>query len=230
MDTNVLQERNADEEGENQPTQALLFGILALVVVVSGLAVRIWWVNARAYPDPYLEEHHAMGEWVELDGSFVDSESENTDGYSLRVVNAERISYQEYLTSYGSSADAEMPDEHELDVKSILCLTLELRNESDALGGALLLGEMALIPTGMPLVYDYDPMLWSKVNSNIEQTSFRIAVLPGTSSVQYVPYGVGDLDATGGIGGRYYNALPDVDTYEFVISNAPIRHVIDIAI
>ncbi len=208
----------------------VLLGTFAIVLVaIVGLAARIWWVNERVYPYPYPEEHHAMGEWIELEGAFIDSQNETTDGYAMRVTNAELISYREYLDLYGEEG-VEIPDDPELDVKSILCLTLELRNDSEVSGGAILLGEFALIPDGMPLVYDFDPMLWGKSNSNINQTSFLIAVLPGTSTIQHVPYGVGDLDATGGISRRYYDALPAAESYELVVSNAPVRHVIDIEV
>ncbi len=206
----------------------ILLGTLVIVMFI-GMAGRIWWVNERLYPYPYPEEHHSMGEWVELNGAFIDSRSENTDGYAIKVTDADMVSYREYLDLYGPE-DADIPDDPELNAKSILCLTLELRNDSKTSGGAVLLGEFALIPDGMPLVYNYDPMLWSESNPNINQMSFLIAALPGTSTVQHIPYGAGDLDATGGISRRYYSDLATAESYELVISNAPVRHVIDIEI
>lgn len=208
----------------------LLFGMLAIAVVaIVGLVARIWWVNERVYPYPYPEVHHAMGEWVELDGAFIDSRNEITDGYAVRVTDAKTISYREYLSLYGTEG-VEIPGDSGLDAKSIVCLTLELRNGSETSNGAVLLGEFALIPDGMPLAYDFDPMLWGESNPNIGQLSFLIAALPGTSTVQHVPYGAGGLDATGGISERYYNALPVAESYELIVSNAPVRHVIDIDI
>ena len=57
----------------------ILLGTLVIVMFI-GMAGRIWWVNECLYPYPYPEEHHSMGEWVELNGAFIDSRSENTDG------------------------------------------------------------------------------------------------------------------------------------------------------
>lgn len=194
-------------------------------VAVCALAGRVWWVNNRKYPYPYETVHHATGEWVDLDGAFISDATEGTQGYSVRVVNAELLSHDEYIGLYAADSTQVEDIMMGLNDKSVVCLTLELRNDAAVEGGFIFLGEARLIGDGLPLKYSYDPVLWAASNPNITDMSYYIGVVPGTVTTQHVPY---SLIHSQEDNGRYTEPLPTVSSYEFVVSNAPVRHVIDI--
>ena len=79
---------------------------LAVLVVFSvallAVGVRIWWVNVSLPRIP--EETYETGEWVRLGGAFHDNaSSEDTSGYSIKVVSAEVMSRSEYLEKCAAS-------------------------------------------------------------------------------------------------------------------------------
>lgn len=197
------------------------------VAVACALAGRVWWVNEKRYPYPYETIRHGMGEWVELDGAFISDSGENTQGYGIRLAKAELLSHDEYLERYALDSEGAGSFTSELDAKSIVCLTLELKNDATEEGGFIFLGEARLSGDGLPLKYSYDPSLWAASNPNITTMSYHIGVVPGTSTEQHVPYSLVRSEEENG---RYKEALPTVSSYELVVSNAPVRHVIDIKV
>jgi hypothetical protein len=195
-----------------------VLAVLACVAAVA-IGVRVWWVNACAYPYPYEEVHHAVGEQVDLAGAFVEAATERTEGYSLRVVDAEVMDVREYVARYAAETDGADGQYDDLDGARVLCLTVELGNDGASDDGALFLGEMRLVSGEGPLSYHYSQRLWGVSNPNIGPWSLYIQVLPDTTTVQHVPYIL--EDAAGESGAR---------TFSLVVSNAPVRHVIDICI
>lgn len=218
--------RNTDKTARRDVRAA--FVALGIIVLIA-CGIRVWWVNTQAYAYPYTEEHHAMGEWVELDGAFIDSATEETDGYAIRVIDAEIMSYREYAERYGIEG-TEVPDDEALDAQSILCLTIEMRNDNEEEGGSIFLGEAKLIPNGLPTTYNYSGSVWAVSNSNMGAASLYIGVLAGTSTVQYIPYATGASGDTPADGERYTTDLPEASGYTLVVSNAPVRHIIDITV
>lgn len=196
------------------------------LVVAGVLAGRIWWVNEQKYPYPYETVRHAVGEWVDLDGAFISDATEQTQGYGIRVTKVELMSYDEYLEAYAADPGTLEDSLLRLSDKSIVCLTVELRNDAVEEGGFIFLGEARLIGDGLPLRYSYDPSLWAASNPNITATSYYIGVLPGTSTVQHIPYSLVNSQEDNG---RYLQPLPEVFSYELVVSNAPVRHVIEMS-
>ena len=71
-------------------------------VALLAVGVRIWWVNVSLPRIP--EETYETGEWVRLEGAFHDNaSSEDTSGYSIKVVSAEVMSRSEYLRNTRAS-------------------------------------------------------------------------------------------------------------------------------
>lgn len=75
-------------------------GIGASLAAAAGIVARVGYVNATAVPVPQVIRY-PMGEWVELDGAFISTSSlEQTEGYALRVTDAQVISPRSYIERY----------------------------------------------------------------------------------------------------------------------------------
>lgn len=197
--------------------------LLALVFVL-----RVGWVNAHAYPMPEVV-HHAMGEWVELDGAFVEERNaESTEGYAVRVTGAERLSYNEYLERYGVKGTEPLAG---LTEPSLVCVTLEIRNTNSETGG-LQLESMHLVPERKNEFFRADMALLAETEEGLSADGllFGVAIRPGTEYVVAVPYV--HQDGTTQYEGRTISAAylrPIADTrFELVLTKLPVRHVIDI--
>ena len=103
-------------------------------VGVAVLAGRIWWINANAFE--YPETHHAMGEWVDLDGAFLSYANEATTGYSVSVQDARVMSRREYIERYALAPSQVERTEHDA-IESVLCLSLGMKNKGSTAGGVL---------------------------------------------------------------------------------------------
>lgn len=94
-----------------------------LLAVLAG--VRIWYVNATAPGFPV--ETYGTNQWVELDGCFFENITESTDGYAVRVLQAEFLSFDDYLDKYQLSAS--LYKENPNPPASIIDVELEYRND-----------------------------------------------------------------------------------------------------
>lgn len=72
--------------------------ILCMIGLGIGLGIRIKIVNENAPQEKY--EFYEKMEWVEYEGAFQIDSIENTDGYSARVLDAEVVTYREYMEKY----------------------------------------------------------------------------------------------------------------------------------
>ena len=72
----------------------ILLCAVSLVLLLL-IVVRIVHVNTNALTIP--EECYAQNQWVELNGAFQEMDDENTEGYSVRILGAEQLTYNEFL-------------------------------------------------------------------------------------------------------------------------------------
>ena len=199
--------------------------VLVCILAVLLIGARIGWVNSHALSYPTV--HHKMGEWVDLDGAFIyERASESTDDYAIRVTNAELLSYNEYINRYGEDASKLMPGDERRDIKSVLCLTVDLRNYGK--DGQFFIGEAKALPDKTIKALALDRELWKESNRNIDKTMMFLSVYPNTEFTLHIPY-ITNSVAYSNVDGRYAGEL-DVDSLSFVISTAPVRHIIDIAL
>ena len=63
--------------------------VILLSVALVLCAWRIWYVNATAYS--FETQEYGIGEWIPLNGDFFYSKEENTNGYSVRVREADEL-------------------------------------------------------------------------------------------------------------------------------------------
>ncbi len=211
--------------------------IAAILIVVSvcviALVARIWVVNATAITIP--KEAYSMGETVSLDGAFSEYKTENTDGYSLRINAAHRMSIQEYLDTYAVSSPTEeasyaIPnDVTDSQAKTLLVLDVEIINnksQNDERG--------YLDSLGWSIASARHPEQWIRVENGLLQCSvpqiqgeFRLSIKPQTTYLLHVPFAAGRTNAPfpSSIDDTYIPEL-DAGSYEFIVTKAPIRKVV----
>ena len=77
--------------------------VILLSVALVLCAWRIWYVNATAYS--FETQEYGIGEWIPLNGDFFYSKEENTNGYSVRVREAEVVRYEDFMQRFGKPVD-----------------------------------------------------------------------------------------------------------------------------
>ena len=75
----------------------ILLCAVSLVLLLL-IVVRIVHVNTNVLTIP--EERYAQNQWVELNGAFQEMDDENTEGYSVRILGAEQLTYNEFLEKF----------------------------------------------------------------------------------------------------------------------------------
>ena len=114
----------------------ILLCAVSLVLLLL-IVVRIVHVNTNVLTIP--EERYAQNQWVELNGAFQEMDDENTAGYSVRILGAEQLTYNEFLEKYGAS---ENPPEGKDDIETVLDVEYEFRNVGNSDGYLLLIQYM----------------------------------------------------------------------------------------
>lgn len=80
----------------------VVVSVITIIVIVC-VGIRIYYVNENAVKPVY--ESYSLGEWIEYDGSYLIESSENTKGYSARVLSATHMTYKEYMEKYNFPLD-----------------------------------------------------------------------------------------------------------------------------
>lgn len=202
---------------------------VALTVIVAavgmGVAGRIAAVNADAFAVP--ERRFAMGEWVELGGSFFAEALEKTDGYALRVTDVEVMDAQDYLDRYVATEEGAAVDTSRDEPGAVLCLTYEVRSEGAKEGGILLIEHQAVTPA-RNCAYRVDAELLEAAYPQIAgQMGFSL--LPDTLFEIHVPFSVQRDPGYLQTYDRAYRGGIAEGPWALLVANAPERLVIDVA-
>jgi len=184
------------------------------------LSFRIHYVNATAVALPNIEKY-SMNEWVVLDGAFLNTRSENTQGYSMRATKAELLSYNEYIEKYGLDKSKKMEG---FDEKSLVCLEIEVKNVGNE-EGRILVFECKLIPDRKNTYFIPSTVLWAESESGLpEDGTARVLQIKADSAYTvHIPYKVNIKDMEGLT--EYKTPMKDT-SFELVVSNSPVRKVI----
>ena len=200
-------------------------------LVIAGLMTQIWHVNEAAPEKPEVVRHE-MGEWVELNGAFLmDRASENTDGYAVRVSSAELLSYNEYIERYATDGSEQIDGLNDL---SLVCLTIDLRNEDSA--GGLGIGGMYLVPASKNefFVADGDLLLASetKLRESGATLVTGISIRSGTEYEMRLAFhrqgGTVEVDGKK-LNEAYFEAV-GAGEYDLLLTNLPVRHSIRVMV
>lgn len=205
--------------------------IVAGAVLSAGIAIgaRTWWVNAHAIGQPQTIRH-AMGEWVALNGAFsYNLYIEQSQGYSVRISAAELLSYNDYIEKYAVDGSQPIPG---LDEKSIVCLTMGMRN--DGSDGGLNLATMYLIPQRKNEFFLADTTLLASAEKGMrgssDAPSAGIQIRSGTEYEIHLGYThQGGIVSYNGqdVDEAYLNPIADTKM-ELVLTNLPVRHTVEI--
>lgn len=172
------------------------------------ITVRIVNVNTDYLQIP--EERYSLNQWVELNGAFQESDAENTSGYSVRILGAEQLTYDEFLEKYGAS---ENPPEGKGYLDTVVDVEYEFRNEGNSDGYLLLIQYMIAGPY-YTLIFDSD--LWSVCTPSGEG-QIATTLKENTTYSFHVPYV---------FAGGYSKDLSD-EKLMAVVSRVPVKKMIE---
>lgn len=208
----------------------VLAEVACVAVAVALCILRVWFVNASAVEIPVRT--YSPSEFVPLDGDFAEFEYENTDGYSVRLDRAQRMSVNEYIAAYAKDAaltNAYMSDENNAtdpNAKTLIVLDITLRNdksEEDERG--------YLDSIGWSVTEPSRPEYWIRCQSSLFESSvpqingdFRVSIKPGTQYQIHVPFASTTVP-TGFPHPQIQYAIPEMapGAYQFLVTKAPTR-------
>lgn len=199
------------------------------MAVVAGLAGRVALVNSSACPMPAIVSHK-MGSWVELDGAFLQSRSsEDTQGYAVCVCAADVMSRNAYVVRYASDGSETLEG---MDVQSLVCLTLGIRNGGFSHGG-IALPAMYLITAGRNefLVPDTDLLLAAEPGLRENAAGgMGMSVRAGTEYEIHLAYRHqgGEVEVGGERSNEAYLSPVGETRFSLRVSNLPVRHEIEV--
>lgn len=206
---------------------------LAAAAGIIALAMRIWSVNASAFEYPV--EVSGLNEEVELKGAFAEYAYENTDGYSVRVTAARRMSIAEYIDAYSLDKDAAqvyrsgVGDVTDDNAKTLIVLDIEMANKK-AEGSE----RGYLDSIGWSIKSADHPESWIRAESGLLGTSipqangaYQMSIRPQSSYVLHVPFvETGCEPSFPARDGEVICPELGAGDYEFVITKAPVRKVV----
>lgn len=201
--------------------------VFAAAAVVLLVGVRIWAVQAEAAWPPITTERYGQGDVVALEGSFLSNkDEENTDDYSVRLVDARVMSYNEFVASYAKHKE-DAPFVDGLDSPSVVDLELQVSNDGDSSdkGGIFLLG-LKLFPERRNTYFLWNTDLLQVEYDNFEDKGVGFAVDPHSTQTVHIPFTINGTyeDKT-----EYKQSITDT-SFELVVTNSPIRKVIDFSV
>lgn len=191
--------------------------LLLSLVLVALCVARIAFVNATAIR--FETRRHAVGETVELAGSFI-NEPLGSEDYSVTVLGMERMTHDEYIERYGIDKAAGLDGDG---AKSVICVEMSVRNAaaSDSEGSAIELIGMGLNLANGDAVLQIDNELWSKSEPSVPSGGLgALSIVPQTDYTTHIPYSAatGYVDSDNG-------ELP-AGAYELHLSSEPIRNLV----
>ncbi len=196
------------------------FLLAALAVAVAcAVGARIYVVNATAVTFP--EEHYPMNQWVDLNGAFLHKISESTQGYSIKVKSARLMSYNDYIREFGLD---KTKVKEGFDTNSVLNLEVEMKNEGND-NGSFFIFAASLIPERKDNYLIFNRFLWQESEPDQDSSALATGLLKDTSYTTNIPYEIN----LGNPGDNQEVQSPITDTsFELIVSNAPVRKIIDI--
>ncbi|MBR2836364.1 MAG: hypothetical protein IKE43_11750 [Coriobacteriales bacterium] len=208
------------------------FIALGVALACAADGARIWSVNKNA-PIQIPVVHHAIGEEVNIDGTFIATNNELTQGYYVTIKDAKLSSYNEFIRNYAN--DGSEPIEG-LDYPAFVDLTWLLRSErskDDPQTGGINMLYISLVPERRNTYYYALRKLILKSQEKLRRIgsdAVSFGILPGTEYELHIPYG----HLTGTqiyMGKRIENAYlchMEDTKFELYLSNWPVRHIVDI--
>lgn len=155
----------------------LILGLFLLLLITG----RIAYVNFTAYH--FKETIYPINEWVPLDGDFFYTSAENTEGYFVRVSDAEILSYEEFMRKFGFTPDYLSNDSQ----KDVVLVRVDFKNIDNSDGG-IFIRDYNILNASFSAYYAKSDLYMQLANPNFDTSAEGITLLPGTEATLNLVY------------------------------------------
>lgn len=153
-----------------------------LIFVLAGAAARIAYVNITA--EKPIIEYYSENEWAGLNGSYIRSWEENTEGYSVKIVGYEVMEKEKYFSKYDlSGKDQSVADPFAY----IMEVTIKIKNEENETG-KLQIADWALIGKNDDFIAYLDQQLLMDTDERVNGVLSSISTASGKEIEIKLPY------------------------------------------
>lgn len=151
------------------------------IVLLAGIVFRVIYVNVNAYS--LSEKTYAENEWVPLEGDFINSDQENTVGYSIKVGSAEILSYVEFMNKFNKNEDYLAENSKQ----NVLLLKVDIRNSGN-IGGYIYIRDCNIFNEYLSRYFEKSDIYMAIANPRFNQKLDVVAVKTDTKSSMYWVY------------------------------------------
>lgn len=169
---------------------------LAVLLCLTGIGVRIWYVNKDL--EETVTKIYPMGEMVPFEDDFFNRSDEIRDHYSVRVNSAVVMPAEEYVKTQGLTMEEVWPDGTL--TTDILAVEVTIQNSNDKNADLeedtqfFDMINIQIMSQGDSYQLDNE-LLW-KMYPKLDQSTFGFRVAPGTEHTLTIPYAVLDWQRT----------------------------------
>ena len=159
--------------------------VVLCILIFCVWAFNIYRVNSTVERVPV--KVHSMEQWVEYGDNFYDKATENRNGYSVKVVDAKVVAFDEFLKQNNISVfkDAEL-----FKPEYIYDVTVIVKNENNTDSGISMIDTtLNSINNIMQVDFDVFDALYPQLNGSIS-----FSVKPGTEMEFHFPFVVANAD------------------------------------
>ena len=160
------------------------------IVVLCILIFCVWAFNIYRVNSTVERVHvkvHSMEQWVEYGDNFYDKATENRNGYSVKVVDAKVVAFDEFLKQNNISV---YKDEELFKPEYIYDVTVIVKNENNTDSGISMIDTtLNSINNIMQVDFDVFDALYPQLNGSIS-----FSVKPGTEMEFHFPFVVANAD------------------------------------
>ena len=159
--------------------------VVLCILIFCVWAFNVYRVNSTVERVPV--KVHSMEQWVEYGDNFYDKATENRNGYSVKVVNAKIVAFDEFLKQNNISV---YKDEELFKPEYIYDVTVIVKNENNTDSGISMIDTtLNSINNIMQVDFDVFDALYPQLNGSIS-----FSVKPGTEMEFHFPFVVANAD------------------------------------
>lgn len=159
--------------------------VVLCILIFCVWAFNIYRVNSTVERVPV--KVHSMEQWVEYGDNFYDKATENRNGYSVKVVNAKVVTFDEFLKQNNISV---YKDEELFKPEYIYDVTVIIKNKNNTDSGISMIDTtLNSINNIMQVDFDVFDALYPQLNGSIS-----FSVKPGTEMEFHFPFVVANAD------------------------------------
>ena len=191
--------------------------VVLCILIFCVWAFNIYRVNSTVERVPV--KVHSMEQWVEYGDNFYDKATENRTGYSVKVVDAEVVAFDEFLKQNNISV---YKDKELFKPEYIYDVTVIIKNKNNTDSGISMIDTtLNSINNIMQVDFDVFDALYPQLNGSIS-----FSVKPGTEMEFHFPFVVANAD---------FEKICDYDyltdnTFYLNLSQYPIENSIEVKV